>query len=168
MDLTGMRVEVDITVDAEPEKLWDLLSDVTRVGDWSPECVRAEWDAPADGPRKGAGFTGHNRVGDLEWQVTCVVVEADRPRSFAWVVLDGAEDVDRPSSTWRYELEALDDGRTRVRQRFAHGAGESGVKWMIEEQPDKAERIIERRREMLRSNMIDTLGALTASVGGAP
>lgn len=166
MDLTDVRVDVQVTVPAPVERVWDLLTDVTRIGEWSPECVRAEW-AEGGGQRPGARFRGRNRAGDREWSVTCVVVEAERPRSFAWVVLDGAEDVDRPSSRWRYDLEPLADGTTRVSQRFAHGEGESGVLWAIEKRPEKATKIIERRREMLRANMLQTFAAMEAVLTGA-
>jgi len=28
---------------APPRKVWALISDITRVGDWGGECVHAEW-----------------------------------------------------------------------------------------------------------------------------
>jgi uncharacterized protein YndB with AHSA1/START domain len=161
MDLTGMRVEVQKTIAAPAEAVWDLLTDLGRVGEWSPECVHAEW-SDGRGPRAGARFTGRNVVGEYEWSVECVVVAAERPRSFAWVVLDGRRDLERPSSRWRYDLEALADGTTRVTQRFAHGPGESGVTRWISRRPADAEKIVEGRREALRSNMLRTLAAMEA------
>ena len=54
-----------------------------------------------------------------------MVTEADRPRAFAWVVLDDSGDPARPSSSWRYRIDPLPGGGSRVRQRFTHGPGAS-------------------------------------------
>jgi uncharacterized protein YndB with AHSA1/START domain len=169
MDLTEMRVEVEVTVPAPAESVWELVTDITRVGDWSPECVRAEWLDGQSAVRPGAYFRGHNRMGTREWSVTCVVVEADRPRSLAWSVLDDAEDPDRPSSRWRYDLEPLGDGTTRVSHAFVHGPGGSGLTMIAAKRPDKIEEVVEQRRGMLRSNMLRFLEGVTAelSPGGA-
>ncbi len=34
------RAEIDIDA---PERVYALLADVTRMGEWSPECVRCQW-----------------------------------------------------------------------------------------------------------------------------
>ncbi len=87
--VTGLTAAADEVVAVRPELVWDPVVDVTRVGGWSPECVRAAWLAEPGRPQPGARFTGHNRFPDgFEYEVTCVVTEADRPRAFAWVVLD--------------------------------------------------------------------------------
>jgi hypothetical protein len=52
-----------IHVDADPRTVWDVVSDVTRTGEWSPVCARCEWDE-GDGPWVGAHFTGHNAKPD--------------------------------------------------------------------------------------------------------
>jgi uncharacterized protein YndB with AHSA1/START domain len=78
---------------ARPEQVWDLVADITRVGEWSPECIRATWLGQPDRPQPGARFTGHNRLPNgFEYEVTCVVTDADPPRTFAWVVLDSSGD----------------------------------------------------------------------------
>ena len=51
---TEDRAEIDIA--APPEAVWDLISDVTRMGDWSPECYRCTWLDGGTGPRAGARF----------------------------------------------------------------------------------------------------------------
>src|SRR6185437_15493042 len=115
-EVTGLTATAEEVVNARPELVWDLIADVTRIGEWSPECILADWlEAPGQ-PRPGARFTGHNRLrSGFEYEVTCVVTEADRPRSFAWVVLDDSEDPARPSSSWRYQIEPLPGGGSRVR-----------------------------------------------------
>jgi uncharacterized protein YndB with AHSA1/START domain len=162
-DVTGLTAAAEEVVAARPELVWDLVADVTRVGRWSPECIRAAWLGEPGRPQPGARFTGRNRFPDgLEYEVTCVVTEADRPRAFAWVVLDDSGDPARPSSSWRYEIDPLPGGGSRVRQRFTHGPGVSFLREVAAEAPDVAAEIIAARREGLRANMSATLRAMKA------
>jgi len=160
-DVTGLTAAAEEVVDARPEQVWDLVADVTRTGEWSPECIRAAWLGAPGRPQPGARFTGHNRFpGGFEYEVTCVVTEADRPRAFAWVVLDDDGDPARPSSSWRYRIDALPDGGSRVRQRFTHGPGASFLRAAAARAPDRAAEIIAARLDGLRANMKATLRAM--------
>jgi uncharacterized protein YndB with AHSA1/START domain len=153
-EVTGLTAAAEEVVAARPELVWDLVTDVTRIGSWSPECR----------PRPGARFTGRNRFPDgFEYEVACVVTEADRPRAFAWVVLDDSGDPARPSSLWRYRIEPLPGGRSRVRQRFTHGPGVSFLREVAAQAPDQAAAIIAARRDGLRANMSATLRAMKAA-----
>ena len=105
-EVTGLTAAAEVVVAARPELVWDLVADVTGVGEWSPECTRAIWLGEPGRPQPGARFTGHNQLpGGFEYEVTCVITEADRPRAFAWVVLDDSADPARPSSSWRYRID---------------------------------------------------------------
>jgi len=107
-EVTGLTAAAEEVVAARPELVWDLVADVTRVGGWSPECIRAAWLGEPGRPQPGARFTGQNRLPNgFEYEVTCVVTEADRPRAFAWVILDDSGDPARPSSSWRYRIDPL-------------------------------------------------------------
>ena len=160
-EVTGLTATAEEVVTARPELVWDLIADVTRIGEWSPECIRAAWLGAPGQPRPGARFTGHNRLASgFEYEVTCVVTEADRPRSFAWVVLDDSEDPTRPSSSWRYQIEPLSEGTSRVRQRFTHGPGFSFLREATAKVPAQATQIIAARLNGLRGNMIATLRAM--------
>jgi uncharacterized protein YndB with AHSA1/START domain len=168
-DVTGLTAAAEEVVAAGPELVWDLVADVTRVGEWSPECIRAAWLAEPGRPQPGATFTGHNRLPNgFEWEVTCVVTEADRPRAFAWVVLDDSGDPARPSSSWRYRIDPLPGGGSRVRQRFTHGPGVSYLRAAAAQAPDQAAEIIAARRDGLRANMSATLRALKAAAESSP
>jgi hypothetical protein len=92
-----------------------------------------------------------------------VVTEADRPRAFAWVVLDDSGDPARPSSSWRYRIDPLPGGSSRVRQRFTHGLGGSFLRAAAAQAPDRAAAIITARRDGLRANMSATLRAMKAA-----
>jgi uncharacterized protein YndB with AHSA1/START domain len=92
-----------------PGEVWDLVSDVTRIGEFSPETFEAEWLDGATGPRPGARFRGHvrrNGRGPVYWTV-CTVTASDPGREFAFTVAGpGGGTV----NSWRYQLEPSEDG----------------------------------------------------------
>jgi uncharacterized protein YndB with AHSA1/START domain len=152
-EVTGLTAAAEEVVAARPELVW-----------WSPECTRAAWLGEPGRPQPGARFTGHNRSPNgFEYEVTCVVTEADRPRAFAWAVLDDSGDPARPSSSWRYRIDPLPGGGSRVRQRFTHGPGASYLRAAAARMPDRAAEIIAARRDGLRANMSATLRAMKAA-----
>jgi uncharacterized protein YndB with AHSA1/START domain len=162
-EVTGLTATAEEVVSAPPELVWDLVADITRVGEWSPECIRADWLGQPGRPRPGARFTGHNRLDiGFEYDVSCMVTEADRPHAFAWVVLDDSEDPARPSSLWRYRIDPLPGG-SRIRQRFTHGPGLSFLREAAAEAPHRAVGIIAARLDWLQSNMGATLRAMKAA-----
>ena len=116
-----MRAEVSLTIDAPPEKVWDLISDVTKMGNYSPEVIEAKWIDGATGPAVGARYKGHVRRNEA-WPVywtTCKVTECEPGQVFEFVVVMS----DRPINTWRYEFRATDDGGTEVTESFDLGDG---------------------------------------------
>jgi len=161
-----MRVDAEIVVAAPPEVVWDLLADIANTSAWSPECIRTGWLDDRHDVRPGARFSGQNRMpGGLRWTVTCVITEAGRPRTLAWVVLDDEDDtqtVEHPSSRWRYDLDAAPGG-ILVRQCFVHGPGDSRLRWIMRRYPERSAEIVETRRRMLHTNMMHTLAAMKAA-----
>jgi hypothetical protein len=102
-------------MEAQPGEVWDLVSDVTRIGRYSPETFEAEWLDGATGPAVGARFRGHvkrNGIGPVYW-TTCTVKECEPGRSFTFGVGPG----DQPLSVWGYQLEAAGGG-TDVTETF--------------------------------------------------
>ncbi len=75
-----------VTVEASPDTIYDLVSDITRTGEWSPVCTSCWWDDDAEAGQVGAWFTGHNEIPDRTWETRSEVVAAERGREFAWVV----------------------------------------------------------------------------------
>jgi uncharacterized protein YndB with AHSA1/START domain len=111
-----MQGSVTVHMAATPEKIWDLVSDVTRIGRYSPETIGAEWLDGATGPAAGARFRGHvkrNGIGPTYW-TSCVVTECVHGEAFAFAVEVGG----RPVNVWTYRLEASGDG-TDVTESFA-------------------------------------------------
>jgi uncharacterized protein YndB with AHSA1/START domain len=161
-EATGAQVEVVLVANQEPKAVWDLITDVARIGEWSPECVGGRWLDGA-GPRPGARFEGDNRFAHgFTSTVTCVVTQAQRPAVFEWIVLDPSESVHSPGSIWRYELTPGDrPGQTTVLHRFVHGAGETGLSRAMRDNPDQAGEILRERLDILREHMTVTLTAMT-------
>jgi Polyketide cyclase / dehydrase and lipid transport len=103
--------EVEISIEAGPQTVYELISDVTRTGEWSPECRRCEWVGGVEGPSLGARFRGWNRSGLVRWSRQVEVIEATPPAAFAFRTLpDG---FNKDSTTWRYDL-VPGDGVTRL------------------------------------------------------
>ena len=84
MTARGDHDEVTIDIAAPPETVYGLVSDITRMGEWSPECRRAEWVGDATGPAVGAQFKGHNKLGIIRWSTTPTVKVADPGREFTF------------------------------------------------------------------------------------
>ena len=79
---------------ATPDEVWALVSDVTRIGTFSPETFEAEWLDGATGPAVGARFRGHvkrNGRGPVYW-TTCEVTASEAGRSFGFDVKAGRPD----------------------------------------------------------------------------
>jgi hypothetical protein len=93
-----------IFVARPPAEVYDLVSDVTRTGEWSPICKNCWWDEGA-GAQAGAWFTGHNETPARTWETRSQVVSADRGAEFTWLVGGGRV-------RWSYTLAASDGGTT--------------------------------------------------------
>jgi hypothetical protein len=141
-----------IVMSASPERVYDLVSDLPRMGEWSPECERVEWAGGSTAAAEGARFTGHNRGGPfrlMRWSRNGRVLAADPGREFAFVTEEGG----RESTAWRYRFEPVTGG-TRVTESYQ-------VRWI----PAWA-RIIDvptNRHRELRQAMSHTLSRLQAA-----
>ena len=108
---------------ATPERVYDLISDITRMGEWSPECYRCEWIDGATGPAVGARFKASNRRRLLRWSNTPTVIVADRPHEFAF----SRRTRGSGEYVWRYRLTARGDG-TEVTESYEAARPES---WLV-------------------------------------
>ena len=101
-DERSARATIDI--EAPPEKVYALVADVSRVGEWSPEATGAR--RASHTPKAGDTFWGFNRKGIWRWFTYCTVREAEPGRRFVF-------DVDfppMPISRWTYDLEPTPTG----------------------------------------------------------
>jgi Polyketide cyclase / dehydrase and lipid transport len=112
-----MRGSVTVFMAAPAARIWDLVADVTRIGEFSPETFEAEWLPGPDGPGAGARFRGHvkrNGRGPVYW-TTCTVTASEPGREFAFSVASPRGQI---LNTWRYEFVPRDGG-TDVTESFA-------------------------------------------------
>jgi hypothetical protein len=93
-------VSATARIAAPADTLYALVSDVTRMGEWSPENVGGRWLGGATAPSVGARFRGSNRRGWRRWSTTCTVVAADPGCIFAFEVSVAGT----PASRWTYEF----------------------------------------------------------------
>ena len=99
-------VSESVRITAPPGVVWTMVSDVTRMGEWSPETTSCRWVGGADGPTVGAAFVGTNRNKVWRWSTRCRVTEAVPGESFAFDV----SFMGMPVSNWRYDISAVADG----------------------------------------------------------
>ncbi len=110
-----MQGSVTVHMAAPPRVVWDLVSDVTRIGEFSPETFEAEWVDGATGPEVGAHFRGHvkrNGIGPIYW-TKCKVIHCEPERDFGFLVYA----LGSGTNTWRYQLTPKDGG-TEVTESF--------------------------------------------------
>ncbi|ALE75785.1 MULTISPECIES: SRPBCC family protein [unclassified Pseudonocardia] len=88
------------TVAASPETVYHLVSDLPRMGEWSPENTGGRWVGTPTGPVVGARFAGTNRRGLRRWPTTTVVTDATPGRRFAFETRLGPV----TAAEWIYEI----------------------------------------------------------------
>lgn len=148
---TTASASIDIAAPAE--RVYDLVADVTRMGDWSPECTGCEWlDAPGE---VGSSFRGHNRRGPARWSTTARVLVADRPRAFSFATLHRGQIATR----WSYQLEG--DDSTTLTETFESVS----TPWLIA----AVERwVLRDRQTQLEAGMAETLAAIKKAAEAEP
>ena len=107
--------EVSVHIRASPAEVWDLVSDITRIGEFSPETFEARWRRGYDHAEVGAKFKGHvrrNGVGPTYWS-PCTVTKCEPERVFEFSVGTETTSV----NNWGYRLQAQNDG-TLVTEYF--------------------------------------------------
>ncbi|MDE0805452.1 MAG: SRPBCC family protein [Acidimicrobiales bacterium] len=144
-------VSASRSISADADRVWSLISDVTRMGEWSPETTRGTWVKGATGPTVGARFKGENELGKKSWATTCEVVDADPGRSFCFRVLGGPFGV----ALWVYRIEPTDDGCV-VTEHWTDNRG-----WLVRT-AGKAMTGVAHDAEWTRKGMEQTLERLAA------
>lgn len=112
--------EVTVHMAAPVTDVWSLVSDVTRIGEFSPETFEAQWTHGATGPAVGARFKGHvkrNGVGPTYW-TPCTVTRCEPPGSNGAGVFEFSVGLDaNPINTWGYRMQPQNGG-TSVTEYF--------------------------------------------------
>lgn len=149
-----MSDQVIVTKDiaAPAQTVWALVSDLPRMGEWSPENRGGQWVKGATGPVPGARFKGENRNGDKSWSTDAKVVDADPGRRFSFLVTVGPIKI----AKWEYVFEETADG-CRVTETWTDQRG-----WLAKKAGGKASGVTDRR-EYNRAGMEQTLAGIAAA-----
>ena len=103
-----VHVVVDAVIDAAPATVFAMITDITRMGDWSPETVSAAWLDGATKAAEGARFKGNNRFGRLQWSTKPTITRVEQDRVFEFAVPG------KSGAIWRYDLRSTEAGATAI------------------------------------------------------
>jgi hypothetical protein len=146
-----------IIVARTPEEVYELVSDITRMGEFSPICKECWWEDDGGGPRVGAWFGGRNVLPERTWETRSEVVAAEPGREFAFVV-------NGTIARWGYTFTPVDGG-TEVTEswEFLPGGRTQFGEWF----GDDAEAQVADRYEKAKTGIPETLAAIkrTAEAG---
>jgi uncharacterized protein YndB with AHSA1/START domain len=138
--------EAEVRIAATPGEVYRVVSDLTRSGEWSVECVGGEWVSGAPGA-VGSVFRGRNhREADVVawapvvrggWETYAEVVAAEPGRAFRWAMRDSAGRVQE--SVWSFEIRPADGGGSVLAHTFRMGRATEGIRGIVADM-DAAER----------------------------
>ena len=155
------QASASVEVACTPLAAWGLVTDIERIGEFSPECIDARWIDGSTGPSEGARFEGTNRVVDEAedteyiWIRPCTVTAAQAPAHFGYTVGDRFDGT--PATSWDVKIDATPTG-CRITQQFRHlPRGLSGIRHQADDNPEQAHAIVQERVEELTSGMLQTL-----------
>ncbi len=156
----GPNTAAAVEIRASLDEVWALVSDIELPTRFSTELVGVEWIDGFGAPAAGARFHGRNQHPAIgSWEVTCTIREFDPGRRFEWCV----GDPEHPSSVWGFDLAAQGELVT-LTQTCRLGPAPSGLNPAIEAMPDKESKIIARRLNEHRTNMLANLEGIKALV----
>lgn len=102
-------VSVQREIAASPATVWAMVTDLPRMGEWSPENQGGQWVGGASQAAVGAKFKGRNNNGRRSWSTSVQVNACEEQRKFSFgLMVFGKNWCD-----WVYELEPTPTG-TRV------------------------------------------------------
>ena len=120
---------VSTEISASPDEVYALVSDITRMGEWSPECFQCAWTKGASGPAVGAKFKARNKGGrGPAWFNSPTVTVADPGREFAF----NRSGPGTGSYTWRYAMEPSPTGTLLTESFDAEKPLGSVMTWMTQ------------------------------------
>ncbi|GLF99431.1 SRPBCC family protein [Streptomyces yaizuensis] len=132
------ELRADITVEATPEEVYAVVSDLPRSGEWSPECQGGEWISgkPSE---VGSVFRGENLRSEEVvgwaplirgiWYTECRITAAEPGRTFQWMMLThaGADQ----ESIWGFDLAPAAGGGSVLTHHFRMGKATAGIHHIV-------------------------------------
>jgi uncharacterized protein YndB with AHSA1/START domain len=170
--MSDVSAEASIHVDASPDRVWRMVSDVTRMGEWSPITYRCEWLGAAAGPAVGARFKGYNAMRPAKWWTVCEVTESVPGKEFGFSTVQvsfpfslGAGS--REMTRWRYTFEPDGIG-TKVTESYevAFTPPVLDIPTRIARLIPGGSKAVDKRRDRTDRGMEETLERLKAAAEG--
>ena len=149
-----------IEIAAPPERVWAMVVDMERYGEWSSENQGGYWRKGADG-EPGTGeigdmFVGINRLGDEEWKAPVEIVERDEGRSFGFVTGGMEYNI----ALWQYVVEPNGDGGTTLTENYE-------LRTLSPRMKEFGQPEIDQRRQNMITSIRATLENMKAAAEGA-
>jgi hypothetical protein len=105
------EIWTEIEIDAPPELVWEVLTDLDSYVEWNPHVTRATGDL-----REGGSIEiTVNRVGEKQRTMTVRVSAVEAPRRLKWTGTVGSRWLFEGRHT--FELHSLEGDRTGLRNR---------------------------------------------------
>jgi hypothetical protein len=155
--MTAYQESGSIVIARTPQELYDMVSDVTRMGEWSPICKACWWEE-GNGPQVGATFKGRNERPERTWETVSEVVAADPGKEFAWKVTQPPT-----VARWSYTFRGVEGG-TEVTETWELPA--EGAAFFEKMFGDDAQKEIGLRQGMAKDGIATTLGELKKAAEG--
>ncbi|GAB3584999.1 SRPBCC family protein [Calidifontibacter terrae] len=108
------NLTASVVIDAATDEVWRVVSDLGRMGNWSPQCRKVI--VLGKGVRLGTRMININRMGWKAWPTHSKVVRYEPNSQIAFRVRDNG-------SIWSYRLESLSEGGTLVTETRDVSAG---------------------------------------------
>ncbi len=146
---------VSVEIAAPPTLVFDLVSDISRMGQWSSECIHCEWTDGATGPAVGARFKARNKgARGPAWFNKPAVTAAEPAREFAF----NRKGPGIGSYTWRYRMEGTATGTRLTESCEVDKPVPKAMNWLTEKWTDSSDRDAD-----LRNGMQTTLERINAA-----
>lgn len=107
----GEQTDVSVRIAASPEAVYHLVSDLPRMGEWSPECYRCQWTGDMQVATAGARFKGWNKRGFRRWTTHGTIVAAEPGTELSFDVHSVGN---LPVSRWTYRITPEAEGGCTV------------------------------------------------------
>lgn len=144
------NLEASIDISAPPERVWSVVSDLRRMPEFSPQCVRM---VPLGSFKAGTWTINFNREGKKFWPTTARIVRVEPNRAFAFRVNENR-------TVWSYTLEPTESGTRLIERRDVP----NGTTWLSRRAINAALGGEAPFEELLVRGMNETLGKIKTAV----
>ncbi|MFT3716718.1 MAG: SRPBCC family protein [Gordonia sp. (in: high G+C Gram-positive bacteria)] len=144
-------IEESIDIDASPQKVWSIVSDLRTMGERSPQCKKM-FIFGGD-VKQGTRTLNINRRGPLVWPTNCKVVAFTPNQEIAWKIVENG-------TVWAYKITPKGDGVTLTESRTAANGETSKISSFL---VDRAFGGNDNFEVELHAGMRETLGKIKRS-----